>query len=124
MAHEVWLVAAGDRTEGAPTAGITREEAVATEGMWAGLARTEAGMVSGWHHHGDYQSAIYVVSGAMRMEFGSGGAESVEAGPGDFIYVAAHAVHRESNPTDEESRFIVVRAGSGDPVFNVDGPAH
>ena len=26
-----------------------------------------------------------------------------EAGPGDFVYVAPGAIHRESNPTDVES---------------------
>jgi hypothetical protein len=33
-----------------------------------------------------------------------------------------HAVHREGNPADEEARIVVVRSGSGESVFNVDGP--
>jgi uncharacterized RmlC-like cupin family protein len=57
------------------------------------------------------------------MEFGPGGTEVLEAGPGDFLHVASRAVHRESNPSKEEARIVVVRSGSGDPVFNVDGPA-
>jgi len=101
---------------------MTREEAVATDRLWAGLARTEAGMTSGWHHHGDYESTIYVLSGVLRMEFGPRGAELLEAGPGDFLHVAPGAVHRESNPSDEECRIVVVRSGSGEPVINVDGP--
>ena len=56
------------------------------------------------------------------MEFGPGGAEVLEAGPGDFLYVAPGAVHRESNPSDEECHIVVVRSGSGEPVFNVEGP--
>ena len=80
------------------------------------------GMLSGWHHHGSYESTIYVMTGALRMEFGPGGAETLETGPGDFLYVAPGAIHRESNPSADESRIIVVRAGSGEPVFNVDGP--
>jgi uncharacterized RmlC-like cupin family protein len=44
------------------------------------------------------------------------------AEPGDFLFVAAGAIHRESNPADVESRIIVVRSGSGEPVVNVDGP--
>src|SRR5437867_180170 len=92
---------------------MTREEAVATERLWAGVARTEAGMASGWHHHGDFDSTIYVLSGALRMEFGQGGAEVLEAGPGDFLHVAPGAVHRESNPSDEECRIVVVGSGSG-----------
>ena len=91
--------------------------------MWAGLARTDAGMASGWHHDGDHESTIYVLSGTLRMEFGPGGSEVLDAGPGDFVYVTAGAIHRESNPTDEESQLVVVRSGSEAPVVNVDGPA-
>ena len=111
-----------ERTEGPATAGMIREEAVATDAMWAGLVRTGPGVASGWHHHGDFESVIFVVTGALVMEFGPGGGETLEAQPGDFLYVAPGAIHRESNPTAEESHIIVVRSGSGVPVINVDGP--
>jgi uncharacterized RmlC-like cupin family protein len=122
MGGKVRLIMPAERTEGAPTPGMVREEAVATDGTWAGLAHTRPGMVSGWHHHGEYESTIYVLSGALRMEFGPGGTEVLDATPGDFLYVAPGAVHRETNPTNQESEILVVRSGSGDPVINVDGP--
>jgi uncharacterized RmlC-like cupin family protein len=122
MIGGVRRVAPDERIEGASTPGMIREEAVATDGMWAGFVRTGRGMVSGWHHHGAYETAIYVISGALRMEFGSGGAETLEGRPGDFLYVAPGAVHRESNPSDQESHIVVVRSGTGLPVVNVDGP--
>jgi len=122
MSAGVRRIRPGERTEGAATPGMTREEAIATDGMWAGLVRTAPGMVSGWHHHGSYESVIYVTSGVLRMEFGRGGGQTLEAGPDDFLYVAPGAVHRESNPSAEESRIIVVRSGSGTPVVNVEGP--
>jgi uncharacterized RmlC-like cupin family protein len=56
------------------------------------------------------------------MEFGAAGGRTLDAGPGDFVYVAPGVVHRESNPTDVESQIVVVRSGTGEPVFNVDGP--
>ena len=118
----VGLIRPGDRKEGPATPGMVREEAVSTDGMWAGLVRTEAGMVSGWHHHGACESMIYVVSGVLRMEFGPGGREVLEAKPGDFLYVAPGAVHREANPTEGESQIVVARSGSGEPVVNVVGP--
>jgi uncharacterized RmlC-like cupin family protein len=101
---------------------MIREEAVANEAMWAGLVRTAPGTMSGWHHHGRFESVIYVNSGTLVMEFGPGGRETLEAQPGDFLYVAPGAVHRESNPTAEESHIVVVRSGSGEAVINVDGP--
>ena len=113
----------GDRVPGHATPGMVREEALSTGGMWAGFVRTESGSTSGWHHHGDYESSIYVVTGQVRMEFGPGGAEVVDARPGDFLYVPPGAVHREGNPGDDEAHLIVVRAGSGPAVINVDGPA-
>ena len=103
---------------------MRRAVAVNTDGMWSGTVRTEPGASSGWHHHGSYQTTIYVVSGVLRMEFGGGGADAFEAGPGEFVYVPAGAVHREANPTDETSTAVVVRAGTGgQAVINVDGPA-
>ena len=122
MTAGVRRITADDRTEGAGTSGMIREQAVASDGMWAGLVRTAPGMVSGWHHHGDYESAIYVLSGALRMEFGPGGRDVLDAGPGDFLYVARGVIHREGNPTDGESQIVVVRSGSGEPVFNVEDP--
>jgi uncharacterized RmlC-like cupin family protein len=122
-ARPVFQVTPAERVEGERTPGMTREQAIAVPGMWAGLVRTEAHMTTGWHHHADYDTSIYVISGLLRMESGPGGCEVVEAGPGDFLHVPKGAVHRESNPGDEESRLVVVRAGQGPAVVNVDGPA-
>jgi uncharacterized RmlC-like cupin family protein len=102
---------------------MAREEAFDTGATWAGLVRTDAGMVSGWHHHGAYESVIYVLTGRLRMESGSGGTSVVEAGPGDFLLVPRGAIHREGNPDDVDGTVVVVRSGSGPPVTNVDGPA-
>jgi uncharacterized RmlC-like cupin family protein len=101
---------------------MIREEALATGNMWAGLVRTEAGMVSGWHHHGEHHSVIYVLDGAMRMESGPGGTEVLDAAHGDFLHVPPGAVHRESNPTAQEARIVVFRGGTGPVVINTDGP--
>jgi uncharacterized RmlC-like cupin family protein len=122
VAGPVRRIGAEERTEAAATPGMLREEAVATDRTWGGLARTEPGAASGWHHHGEYETTFYVLSGAVRMEFGAGGRESVDVGVGDFGYIPQGTVHRESNPSDEESVAVVVRAGSGPAVINVEGP--
>lgn len=106
-----------------PTPGMSRRMAAHGEGMWTGTVDTEPGAVSGWHHHGEHETTLYIVSGRMRLESGPDGSEVVEAGPGDFIRVPAGAVHRESNPSDETSRAVIVRCGSGAPTVNVPGPA-
>jgi uncharacterized RmlC-like cupin family protein len=102
---------------------MRREQAVVTGDMWAGLVRTEPHIVSGWHHHGDHETSIYVISGVLRMESGSGGESVLNATPGDFLYVPRRAIHRESNPGEVESQIVVVRSGQGPTVVNVEGPA-
>lgn len=119
---QVLVVRAEERTAGPPTPGMRREQAFATEGLWAGFVTTEPGMVSAWHHHGEYDSAIYVLRGALRMESGPGGRSTVDAGPGDFVFVPRHIVHRESNPSSTPAEVITVRSGHGESTFNVDGP--
>ena len=112
---QILVVTPGDRKPGPSTPGMDRQEAFATDRMWSGVARTEVGMVSGWHHHGEYETTIYVLTGALMMEFGPDGSSTVEAGPGDFVYVPKGAVHRESNPSAEPADIVVVRAGRGSP---------
>lgn len=120
---EVRLIRPAERTkETVQTAGMTREAAIATERLWAGYVRTAPSMASGWHHHGDHETSIYVLKGRARIEFGPAGASSVDAREGDFIHVPPHAVHRELNPTSEEGVIVVVRGGAGAPTVNVDGP--
>lgn len=111
-----------DLTEADPTPGMRREQAFSVDGLWAGLVHTEPGAASGWHHHGEHETSLYVVSGRLRLSFGPGGAEEVEAGPGDFLHVPAGTVHREANPTDEVSTAVIARAGCGAPTVNVEGP--
>ena len=118
----VRLVRPADLVDADPTPGMRREQAIATGGLWAGLTHTEPGMVSGWHHHGDHETSIYVATGALRMEHGPGGASVIDAGAGDFVHVPRGAIHREGNPTDRVATLVVVRAGSGVPTINVDGP--
>ena len=111
-----------ERVKGDPTKGMVREEAIATDHVWSGLVRTAAGMTSGWHHHGEYETIVYVLSGAVRLEFGEKGQEVLEAHAGDFALIPPDTVHRESNPSNEESQLIVIRSGTGVPTFNVDSP--
>lgn len=117
------LIRAHERVPGDPTPGMVREQAVASDGLWAGVVTTDGGATSGWHHHGDYDTCAYVVSGGLRIESGPAGSEVVEAGPGDFVFVPKGAVHREGNPTGAAGEVVVVRVSTGPPVINVDGPA-
>lgn len=122
MSKPILVIPPAALLEADPTPGMRRECAIDVPGLWSGLVHTEPGATSGWHHHGEHETCLYVVSGAMRLEFGPGGQSVVEAGPGEFVYVPAGVVHRESNPTQQRATAVIARAGAGQPTVNVDGP--
>jgi uncharacterized RmlC-like cupin family protein len=104
------------------TAGVQREELVATPNAWVGMVQTEPGFTSGWHHHGDYDTYVYVLSGELKLDFGAAGKESCVAKAGEVAFISKDTVHRESNPSRNQQILFGVRVGQGVPVFNVDGP--
>jgi uncharacterized RmlC-like cupin family protein len=122
VTERIRRVRANELSDGPATPGMTRRQAVATDIVWAGLVHTEPGALSAWHHHGDHESVIYVLSGALRMEGGPHGQDVFDALPGEFIYVPPHSVHREGNTTDRLATLVVTRSGQGESVLNVDGP--
>jgi uncharacterized RmlC-like cupin family protein len=115
-------IRANELSDGPVTPGMQRLEAFATDRLWSGLVHTEAGAFSAWHHHGDHESVIYVVSGGLRLESGAGGEDVVDAVPGEFIYIPPYTVHREGNTTPAVASIVVTRSGTGEAVVNVDGP--
>ena len=98
-ADPVRLVRPADRVEGEHTPGMTREQAIVVDGLWAGLVRTEAHMMTGWHHHADYDTSIYVVDGSLRMESGPGGAEVVDAAATSCTCPRARSTGRATRAT-------------------------
>jgi uncharacterized RmlC-like cupin family protein len=102
--------------------GIVREVAFATERTIQVRARSEGGACTGWHHHGDREVLGYLVSGRARFDLGPGGRDSTDVEEGGFFHVPAGLVHRDVNPTDEPQEFVLVFAGTGPLVIDVDGP--
>jgi hypothetical protein len=101
---EVLLVTPAERKPGPATPGMDRQQAFATDGTWSGFVRTEPDMVSGWHHHGVYETVIYILTGALKMEFGPNGSSTVERAPATSCtcqkaQYTARAIPRQSQPT-------------------------
>lgn len=119
---QLQVIKPADRRDTTQTAGMVREEAFTGGGFWSGAATAEPGTASGWHHHGDYDSVVYVVEGTFVAKSGPGGRDVIEAVPGDFVMIPKGVVHREENPGENGSKVVLVRVGTGEPVFNVDGP--
>jgi uncharacterized RmlC-like cupin family protein len=103
--------------------GIARHLAFQGQGFMVVRSRVDPGVVSGWHHHGDYDVYGYLVSGSASFEDGRGGRDAISVGPGDFYHVPAHTVHRDVNPSGTEGQEVILfLRGSGLMVVNVEGP--
>ena len=121
-ADEVTCIHPADRRVADPTPGKVREQGIAVDGLWSGVVRTEPGVASGWHHHGDHETSVYVIEGTVSIEYGPGGARFADAGPGDFLHIPGGLVHREVNRGSTASQEIITRSGTGPLTVNVDGP--
>jgi uncharacterized RmlC-like cupin family protein len=118
----VQVVRGRETHAGPPTEGLDRFLAEVDEHVTVGGARSAPQSMSGWHHHGDHTTCVYVVKGQVRIEWGPGGAESAELSGGDFYVVAPNTVHREGNPGSEEDEYLGFWVGTGPIAVNVDGP--
>ena len=116
------VVHPGEAAAGAPTPGWERRQFFERDGRWAGWVRTDAGVAGGWHHHATNDTYVYVLAGALTVESGPGGSESVTGGPGDFLFIPAHTIHREITGEGSEVEAFLVRVGGDPQVVNVDSP--
>lgn len=78
--------------------------------IWLGLVTCAPNTLGPPHHHGEAETAAYVLSGRIRVYFGEGFHEFVDAGPGDFIFVPAHLPHIEGNVTEEPAEAVLSRS--------------
>ena len=111
----------------AQTPGMTRLAGVAAStcgaaGVWMGEVSNAPGFRSAAHHHGEVESAIYIVSSRMQLRWGDHLQHEDSAGPGDFIFVPAQLVHQEINLSDSEPLVAIVARGGDNVVVNVEMP--
>jgi len=98
----------------AQTPGMTRLEAISgrsvgSENLWMGETHVAPATSSGDHHHGEAETAIYVVSGHPRFVFLEDGVEAVfDTSPGDYIFVPPFTPHREENPSVDTPAVVVI----------------
>lgn len=129
MADSVRVIKPRDRDiSTAQTAGMFRAEGVGAltvgaKGLWVGHVTVSRGVRSGAHHHGETESAIYIISGKARFRYGDRLEHTVEAETGDFIFVPPYIVHQEINGSDEHPVLMIVcRSSQENIVVNVDLP--
>ncbi len=105
------------------TPSIRRQQAFVTDDRWVGYIRTAPGDWSGWHHHGDTDTYLYVLRGELEFEYGAEGA-TLRFGAGDFAHMPHGVVHRERTRPGAAGEAVLVRIGRGPTVVNVEGPVN
>jgi uncharacterized RmlC-like cupin family protein len=119
----------GDTTQ---TAGMRRLEAISgktvgARNLWMGQTHVPGATASANHHHGESETAIYVVSGTPAFVFldveGDEPVETrIQTAPGDYVFVPPWVPHREENPDpDVEAVVVIARTTQEAVVVNLDG---
>jgi uncharacterized RmlC-like cupin family protein len=88
---------------------------------WIGTVTLGPGAVTGAHHHGRHEVAVYVAKGRSEIRWGEQLEFAAEVGPGDFVYFAPYVPHQERNlAADDELDFVVVRSDNERIVVSLD----
>ena len=116
----------------AQSSGMVRREAISgkTTGasrLWMGQTHVAPATASASHHHGESETAIYVVSGHPVFVFCDVDADPaaerrIETSPGDYVFVPPFVPHREENPDpDDEAVVVIARSTQEAIVVNLAG---
>ena len=120
------LDASTSQTPGLLRLAAVSEKTVSSRWIWMGYSMLAPGLVTGVHHHGDSETALFILSGHGRWWIGEGLNEPREAGPSDFVFIPPNVVHYEENCSSTEVvQMIVARSTQEAVVVNLDdGPSH
>jgi uncharacterized RmlC-like cupin family protein len=78
--------------------------------IYMGVFRVPPGARSRPHFHAACESAVYMLSGRLRVRWGEKLEESVEIGRGDLVYVPPRETHiLENLSADEPAEYVVAR---------------
>lgn len=80
--------------------------------IYMGLFRVPAGAQSRPHYHERCESAVYMVSGGLRVRWGDHLENELELEPGDLVYVPPRETHVLENLSDSDAAEYVVARDS------------
>lgn len=117
----VRVVKASDRIDDTASGAMTRQAAISStmtgaKQLWVGYVELPAGMRSAVHHHGESESAIYVISGRARFASGDNLDQIHDASAGDFVWVGPYDPHVEMNRSDTEPVCMVVARSTQEAI--------
>jgi uncharacterized RmlC-like cupin family protein len=111
------LSTATGQTDGMARLAALTGGSVGTEKIWMGETHVPPCTVSGNHHHGESETAIFVRSGHPVFVFHDGHDEvRVATAPGDYVFVPPYVPHREENPDPHEPAVIVIARSTQEAI--------
>jgi uncharacterized RmlC-like cupin family protein len=116
--------------ETAQTSGMQRFAAISNakvgaDKLWMGQTHVQPAMRSGNHHHGEAETAIFVLRGTPEFVFldeHTGAETRIRTAPGDYVFVPPYTPHREEN-NDPDVEAVVVLARSTQEAIVVNLPS-
>ena len=119
----------------AQTPGMDRRSAISahrvgSEKLWMGETHVGPSQRSADHHHGEAETAIYVVSGHPEFVFldeSTGDETRLRPEPGDYVFVPPYTPHREENNSPDEPAVVVIARSTQEAIVvnlpSLAGPA-
>ncbi|MEW5916796.1 MAG: cupin domain-containing protein [Gemmatimonadota bacterium] len=83
------------------------------------VATIPPGGVAYAHIHVDFEVMLYILAGHVRHEFGEGCRQSLDNGPGDFIFIEPGVPHEVFNMSDEHPVVAVVARSDASEWANI-----
>ncbi|KAA0941241.1 cupin domain-containing protein [Streptomyces apricus] len=96
---------------------------VGSEKLWMGQTHVAPSTASSDHHHGESETAIYVVSGHPEFVFVDAPGEDgrvqevrLRTAPGDYVFVPPFVPHREENPDPDDEAVVVIARSTQEAI--------
>jgi uncharacterized RmlC-like cupin family protein len=94
---------------------------VGSESLWMGQTHVAPGASSSDHHHGESETAVYVVSGHPEFVFLEDSGEvpqeiRLRTAPGDYVFIPPFVPHREENPDPAEEAVVVIARSTQEAI--------
>ncbi|KAK5135122.1 hypothetical protein LTR08_005647 [Meristemomyces frigidus] len=110
------------QTSGGQSQGMIRQNALVglSDGICASRMIAKPHTASQIHHHGDQDTVVFAFSGHGTI-VSDGGKKKQQLAPGDYALIPAHAEHQETNESDDDVVWCIVRSGKQPEVVNIEG---
>lgn len=102
------------------TKNMPRKTAVQAPNLWIGRVTGEPAKDSGAHHHGEAETAGFIISGKTQLLHGDQYEYAEEYEPGDFLRVPPFLPHIERNVSDTETIEFLTARNPRNIVVNLD----